>query len=174
MTPSAALAFARAHPRAIAACLAALLVAFAAGRFTRHPETKWRETVEVRTQYVDRWQERVVTREVVKERVHKETRTETQPSGATVTVAVEDSATDSASGSDAAASGETTVAQTVKAEEVKTESAAPSWRVSALGGLRFDGKRYYGGEVSRRIVGPIWLGVEARTDSAGVAIGVEW
>lgn len=64
-----------------------------------------------------------------------------------------------------------------KAEVVTVrETIRPSWRVAAQ--LRPAGAVFAGVEVSRRILGPAWLGAWGRPDGTygtyGVSVGVEW
>lgn len=64
--------------------------------------------------------------------------------------------------------------------EVRTvERARSSWRVGAAAGWSITRPalrpELYGVDLSRRVVGPVWLGAWARTDkTAGVSLAVEW
>ena len=63
------------------------------------------------------------------------------------------------------------------AERVKLiERSAPNWGIGAQAGLRLgDLKPVFGGEVSRRVVGPVWLGAWANTSGAfGLSARVEF
>lgn len=72
-----------------------------------------------------------------------------------------------------------TVTNTITETEKVTEFRRASWRISASAGWRLDSlalrPAIYGGEVSRRILGPVWLGAWAKTDStAGMSLGLEF
>lgn len=61
-----------------------------------------------------------------------------------------------------------------EASVIQTPAAPPSWRVGGLAGLSASGP-VYGGEVSRRVLGPIWVGAWGLSVPAGgVSVGVEW
>lgn len=60
-----------------------------------------------------------------------------------------------------------------------TTFARPTWRLAAQAGWSFDAKALrpsiFGGELSRQVLGPLWLGAWARTDStAGLSLALEW
>lgn len=107
---------------------------------------------------------------------HVETREERRPDGAVTIVRVEDERTEAA----ATVERERQADARAELREVKvTERARPSWRVSAQAGWSITRPsirpELYGAEVSRRIVGPLWLGVWGRADrTAGVSLAMEW
>jgi hypothetical protein len=107
---------------------------------------------------------------------HVETRTERRPGGGVVIVRTEDERTEARSTS---ATARTTEASAAERDLRVIVRERPSWRVTAQAGWATTRPtirpEIYGAEVSRRIVGPAWLGVWARTDkTAGVSLAVEW
>ena len=73
----------------------------------------------------------------------------------------------------------TTHARDERETETVTVYARPSWRVAGQLGWELGAPslrpQVFGGEVSRQIVGPVWLGLWARTDStAGLSLALEW
>lgn len=145
---------------------AAPIVCFAlglvAGRSTAHPRVETRtetvtveKRVEVAAKVADtatkadqgvQWRERVVyrkggtvvvTREVVRRDEHE--------------------ASTHAAETHVATSEHAGVTSTVRIVE---PPRAAQWALGAFAGLGLDGGRHAGGEVSRRILGPLWLGVK--------------
>jgi hypothetical protein len=65
------------------------------------------------------------------------------------------------------------------AAESRPEGTSAGWRLSATAGWALSSPSLrpslYGAELSRRMLGPVWLGAWARTDgSAGLSLAVEW
>lgn len=153
---------------ALGALLGALVLAavFLAGRYSA--PTKWRDSIQIatRTEYVDRWRERVVYRKAKDTARHVETTTTTTPGGATVTTRIEDSSTHStasgASNASGSSSGSTVATET---RERTSDSTRPSWRVGASWPLVGDGLELTPSRVdgARRILGPLWLGAYVNT-----------
>lgn len=55
------------------------------------------------------------------------------------------------------------------------ETARSQWRAGALVSTGLDWQRVYGAAIERRIAGPLWLGIEGRTDrTAAIRAALEW
>jgi hypothetical protein len=161
--------------------LGALVGAFLWGRASKPVEVRQIVKVETRTEYVDRWQEKIVYRDRVKVQTKIRTVTVVEPSGATTTTTTDDSTSESVTDAGATASGQSTGTTDTKSETVTvTRTARAGWRLEV--GARWDirditGPRpdAYGFTFSRRLVGPFWLGAHYSTDRvAGLTAGVEW
>lgn len=93
---------------------------------------------------------------------------------------IEEEITSDTTSDETAVANATAAARVTLVDEKRVEDyARPSWRLAAQAGWKWDAPSLqpsiYGGEVSRRIVGPVWLGAWARTDStAGVSLALEW
>ncbi len=157
-----------------------LCVGVVAGRWSKRTETV---TVD-RVQYVDR--ERVVYREATASAATSDThevvrwkiRTVTEPGKATVVYQEVERGTDSKQ----SLTSEKNMTSAKDSERFVTEkhsvtiAARPEgWAVAASAGSRWGSwKPIYGGQVMRRILGPITVGVSATTDGGGVLVGVKW
>lgn len=120
----------------------------------------------------------------LEERRHEEaqtttTRTDTRPDGRRVVTVVERrQVAQTETAAHASADVRQVEHETVReVREVVRER--PSWRVGAAAGWSITRPtlrpELYGVDLSRRIAGPVWLGVWARTDrTAGVSVAVEW
>lgn len=179
------LAYARAHWRELAGVLVAWALAFAAGRAScRSPpaavvqEQASSSSSKAVDQVADVHQ---VARVETARRVRRR-RTETRrPDGSSVitTDTAIDTRVDDHHQVQLAAVAEVREQEHHQVErELRLEPARelPTWRVTALAGLRLgELQPVYGGQVSRRLAGPIWVGAWGLSSgTAGVAVAVEW
>lgn len=170
----------------LVAYLAAGATLFALG-YAAHrpaPRIEYRDRVQVQTKVVEHQVEHIVYREAKQATSQRAThRVEiTRPDGTRVVTV------DTAS----AAHVDLQLGQTVTADvsRVSTETATretslvqapaePRWRVQALVGAEIGGgfalRPVYGAAVSRRLLGPFWVGAWGITAPAGgLSIGAEW
>jgi hypothetical protein len=138
--------------------LAALVVAFVAGRYSAPVKVEERVKVETKIETVTEWKDRIV---YVKEQKKKATTTTTKkPGGEIVIVKVEETDTDTRAQSDATGSSDTKTEQTATASTVTT-TGRPGWALVAGGtwnprALSLRPERYRLG-VDRRLLGTVWL-----------------
>jgi hypothetical protein len=153
-----------------AGVLLALVAAFLGGRFSAPARVEEKVRVETKIQTVTEWKDRVVEKRVAGP-VRVRTITIEKPGGERVVERVVERGpvtTETA----ADLSGSTAVTASSEAASSRVvESARPGWRLSVSAGwaperltLR---PEVYGVEVSRRVVGTVWLGAWARTDRTG-------
>jgi hypothetical protein len=155
----------------IAAGSALLLVAaFLGGRFSAPVKVEERVKVETRTVTVTEWKDRVVEKRVAGP-VRVRTITIERPGGERIVERVVERGPVTTETAAESAGQSSSAASSVGVSERVVESARPGWRLSAVAGwdaealsLRPD---LYGVEVSRRVVGTVWLGAWARTDRTG-------
>jgi hypothetical protein len=156
----------------------ALAAAFVGGRYSRPVEVREVVKVETKTVTVTEWKDRIVEKRV-EGPVRIRTVTREVPGGERVVTVVEERGpvvTDRAS--DAAGSTASKTTGTVVSERV-IKAAQPGWRASVLAGWDAGSPSLrpetYGVEVSRRVVGTVWIGAWARTDrTGGLGLAMEW
>lgn len=57
----------------------------------------------------------------------------------------------------------------VTVEKIKeVEAARPRWSIGAFGGLDMGARQVYGGRAEVRVLGPLWVGVQADSRGAGM------
>lgn len=125
--------------------------------FSRRVESSTTRTVALRTSVVTRW----------------------EPSGAvTRTEQAAEDRHEEAHATEATQGTRVEYREKLVERERLVERDAPAWRVSASAGHQLSGNPggfTYGAEVSRRVIGPLWFGVGARTDRSLMAtVGWEW
>jgi hypothetical protein len=170
-------------PIAAGVVVAILLVGYAFGRFTTpgklierdHIVETSRDTELTWHAYVGRTENKSTTK------VAWKTETKWLPGGTVVQTVVANSDHTEASTTDVAESGgklkERIVEKIVDRERI-VENEKPDWLIGAKAGLRLDdGQPVYGGEISRRIIGPVFVGAWAQasgaaTEGAAAGIGV--
>lgn len=54
------------------------------------------------------------------------------------------------------------------------ENQKPQWKAQGLAGLTFQGQQIYGGDLERRIIGPVFLGAWGTNQGAGVSLSLEF
>jgi hypothetical protein len=156
----------------------ALAAAFVGGRYSRPVEVREVVKVETKTVTVTEWKDRIVEKRV-EGPVRIRTVTREVPGGERVVTVVEERGpvvTDRAS--DAAGSTASRTTENVVSVRV-VESARPGWRLSVAAGWDAEAlslrPELYGVEVSRRLVGTVWIGAWARTDrTGGLGLAMEW
>jgi len=161
----------------------ALVAAFLGGRFSRPVKVVEKVKVETKTEYVDRWKEKIVYVEAKTTTKHVETRTEKKPTGEVIVTRVEDSGSETKkSGTEDKAGESAAKVATVSETEKVTDYGRPGWRVSAMGawspGLTLGTPQLWGLEVQRRLFWTIWAGgvgirVADRT-YLGLSVGMEF
>jgi hypothetical protein len=150
--------------------LLAVVAAFLGGRFAAPVRVEEKVRVETRTVTVTEWKDRIIEKRIAGP-VRVRTITIEKPGGERVVERIVERGpvtTETA----ADLSGSTAVAASSAAASSRVvESARPGWRASVAAGwaperltLR---PEVYGVEVSRRIVGTVWIGAWARTDRMG-------
>lgn len=164
--------------------VAVLAIGVAIGRFTALTKTVEKvKTVEVTKEVAAKTNEEDThnaTQADIRSVTHWRVRYVQRPDGTVVT---------SASGDSGKSSDRETTHETAKREtEIKyvdryidreklviKETEKPAWGVAARAGLSSGPRFVYGAEVSRRVLGPLWLGAYATTaKEAGVIARVEW
>lgn len=161
-----------------AGAVLALVAAFIGGRYSRPAEVRELVKVETKTVTVTEWKDRVVEKRV-EGPVRIRTVTREVPGGERVVTVVEERGPVTVDRrQDRAGESKETGSSAIVSERV-TKAARPDWRASVLAGWDADAPSLrpetYGVEVSRRVVGTVWLGAWARTDrTGGVAVAMEW
>lgn len=163
--------------------LALLVVAFLAGRFTGPVKVVEKVKVETKTEYVDRWKEKIVYVEAKTTKRHVETRTEKKPTGEVIVTRVEDSGSETKKSGTEDKAGESAGKTASVSESSKvTEYGRPGWRVSAMGawdpGRPLGTPDLLGLEAQRRLFWTLWAGpvvfrVADRT-YLGLSLALEW
>ncbi len=158
----------------------ALAAAFLAGRYSRKSETV---TVD-RVVYQDR--EKVVTQIQVKEvkvadvQILTKWRTVTTRGNDGATTIVREVVKDSTSHAQNMTEAKKDDARdkyvlSDQRHSVTVTARPEGWMLAGSVGTRFGGwKPVYGGQVSKRLIGPITVGLSASTDGAGVIVGLTW
>lgn len=151
-----------------AAALALLCASFVAGRYSRPARV---ETVTVEKRVVE-VREVKVAEQTKQAQTRWRTKVVTRPDG----TRVETATTDRAEASHAQRRNETSARAEDDRRIVTVPAPLPRWSVGANVGLGLDGRLRYGGEVSRRVAGPLWLGVQADvpTRSAALTARLTW
>ncbi len=167
-------------PHAIVAGLVIAVVGFSTGRISKRPPAPAKAEVHEVTKYVDRvvYQDRVVTVAGKDRVIHRVVKVAVAPDG----TQTKEVTTDSDTRTQVAQTSETHVDHATAAEHVRevkiTTVARPDWRLGALAGLNLDRQPLYGGEVTRRILGPFDAGaVVIRAGGStwgGLTVGVSW
>jgi hypothetical protein len=156
----------------------ALVAAFVGGRYAAPVEVREIVKVETKTVTVTEWKDRIVEKRV-EGPVRIRTVTREVPGGERVVTVVEERGPVTVDRSqDRAGESRETGSSTVVSERV-TKVAKPGWRASVLAGWDADAPalrpELYGVEVSRRLVGTVWIGAWARTDrTGGLGLAMEW
>jgi hypothetical protein len=158
--------------------LLALVAAFVGGRYSRPAEVREVVKVETKTVTVTEWRDRIVEKRV-EGPVRIRTVTREVPGGERVVTVVEERGPVTVDRSqDRAGESKETGSSAVVSERV-TKAARPGWRASVLAGWDADAPSLrpetYGVEVSRRVVGTVWIGAWARTDrTGGLSLALEF
>lgn len=164
--------------------LAALVVAFLAGRYSAPVKVRTETKVETKTVTVTEWKDRIVERQV-KGPVRVRVVTVEKPGGERVIEKWIERApvtTETQTNVTGTAKAET---ESTSATSRVTEGARPGWAIAASGS--WDPRALssmpdrYGLELDRRVIGTVWLGVRADADDVkgsnlrlGVAARVEF
>lgn len=169
---------------AVVACLLCLLLGYGGGRYAQPAKVVEKEKVVTVDHDVIKYQDRIVTQkvyvEVEKEHKHQETTTTKKPDGEVVTTTKTDTDVDESTKADTNKTEEKVVYQdrivTQTVEKEKLVLRQPDWRISAGAGYSIPyalGQASPGvpgmqgfvvnAGVDRRIVGPVWLGVQGNT-----------
>lgn len=158
-----------------AGTLAACAVAFVAGR--RSAPVRVEERTVTQVQRVVEYKDRVVAQKVAGP-VRIVTRTVEKPGAERVVErVVERGAVTTTTTTDR--QGTSTDTSKTTAEKL-TSAGQPGWRVAVSPGwdlrdLTDARPRTWGGEVDRRVLGPVWLGAWARSDkTGGLSVGFQW
>lgn len=178
-----ALTWLKEHWRPVALATA-VLVAFAAGWAAHRPapRVEYRDRVVVQEHVVDHVVTRTVTVEAKQKQdekvVHKVVTRRADGSSVTTVDVASASEVNLQLGQTVAADLSHVQDVTAKRETslVQTPAAPPRWRVEGLVGLELHGLQpVYGGQVSRRVLGPLWAGAWGLSSGVGgVSVGVEW
>jgi acetyl-CoA carboxylase carboxyltransferase component len=161
--------------------VAVLLVGYAFGRFATPSKLIERDRiVEISRDTELTWHAYVGHTEIKSEtKVAWKTETKWLPGGVVVQTVVANSERTETSSTDVTTNDgklkERTVEKIVDRERI-VEAAKPAWLVGAKVGLRLDdGQPIYGGEVARRIIGPVFVGAWAQAGgmtTVGAAAGL--
>jgi len=161
--------------------VAILLVGYSFGRFTTpsklierdHIVETSRDTELTWHAYVGHTESKSTTK------VAWKTETKWLPGGTVVQTVVANSDRTEASSTNTAVSDGTLkekIVEKIVDREHIVESEKPDWLVGAKVGLQLDGRKpVYGGEVARRIIGPVFVGAWVQAGgvtTAGAAVGV--
>jgi hypothetical protein len=163
-----------------AGALAALVVAFLAGRFSAPVRVEERTKVETQIQTVTEWRDRIVEREVVKWRERVVAVETVRPDGTIERTTTTDRGADVDTSIDAEGSGSATAAASERQETERVVSTErPGWGLGVAAAWepgRLTGKPdRIGLELDRRLFGTVWLGLRADTDRrVGLGVRVEW
>ena len=161
---------------ALAAVVAALVVAFLAGRFSKPVEV--REVVKVETKTETIYAAHSTTTATDKGRVRIVTVVKREPTGAVQTTRTEERAADLTLHSDWTGTESNRASEKAEATTV-TRSSIPGWSVggSALWATRdlSPKPQVYTLEIDRRLFGSLWVGVRVNTDrQVGAGARLEW
>jgi hypothetical protein len=153
-----------------AGVLLALVAAFIGGRFSAPVRVEEKVRVETKTVTVTEWKDRVVEKRIAGP-VRVRTITIERPGGERVVERVVERGPVTVERSGESEGQSSSTASSVGVSERVVESARPGWRLSAVAGWDAEAlslrPELYGVEVSRRVVGTVWLGAWARTDRTG-------
>jgi hypothetical protein len=160
--------------------LVALALSFAAGRYSRPAHVETRTETVYRDRVVERQTKSTEVKATADVQVQTRTVTRWLPSPAGPIIERTEETGTHATSSTAAVSTET---RDVEAERVTTKTQSTTttqtdpdhWRIGVTAGLARSLDRIYGVDVSRRIIGPVWLGAWATSERAGgLVVAVTW
>jgi hypothetical protein len=159
----------------VAGSLLALTAAFLAGKYASPAKVVERIRVETKTVTVTEWKDRVVEKRVQGPVRVVEHITEKPGAERTITRWIDRGPVTTDTTRDG--SGSSATKTDAKTDSSRTVTAQPSWRIEGQAGWSrlSPSPDLYGINISRRVVGTVWVGGWARTDkTAGASLGVEW
>jgi len=178
----------------VLAVVAALALGFALGRYNRVTQVQETfQTKEVQQQVVKtvyQTVEKVVYVQVKQQDVHREVVEEKKPDGTVVTKTVEDihehEQTQEVATRETQASTQSTEKDVKETDSKKTVDGRAQWHLSVQAGVGITDIKAlklgnlpvgltFGGQLERRVVGPLWMGIWGSTAKAGgLSLGLEF